>query len=126
MASGALAPAPVSIISLTRPVESRTATLRCDEENSSAKIFIGNAPFIFVQCFNPHSTKPRLGALDFGLWTLDFIEQSFRPLNHRDPIRPQVFLQPRRQNLLPRFEPIQIEVEERQPPAGINVDEGER
>src|SRR5712691_1440523 len=51
----------VSTTSLTEIAEGRhpstIATLLCGEENSSAKIFIGNAPFIVAQYFHLHPAE---------------------------------------------------------------------
>src|SRR5215469_5335617 len=112
MMSGAFASAPDSMISLSSSLRA-TATLRCEEENSSAKIFIRNAPLVLIEDFN----------CDFAeilRWKF-VIRHSLRPFNDRDTIRFQVFFQSGSENLLRRFEPVQIEMKECEPSAGVNV-----
>src|SRR5512133_4028271 len=66
------------------PASAHTAaTLRSGEENSIAKIFIHDAPFVFRYGFDDH-TPPPTGRkhLPAGF------EPSFRPFNDRYPGRP--------------------------------------
>ncbi len=84
------------------------------KKNSSAKIFIRgrNSPLGFRKDFNFHSPYIRHSKF--------VIRHSLGPFNHRHTIRLQIILDPRRQNLLLRFEAIQIEMKQSQPSAGIN------
>src|SRR5438477_12752412 len=103
-----------------------TATLRKFEENSSAKIFIADTAFGFVNDFHPHTTatQPETRNLRFAI--LDFIKPSFRPFDHRHPLRPgEIFLQSGANDLLSSVEPGQIEGKERQPTAVVLVNQGE-
>src|SRR5690348_4103048 len=93
------------------------ATLRCGEENSSARIFMGNSPFVFTEDFNFHA--PHIGHLKC------VVRHSVRPFNHRHAVRSQIILNPSRVNLLFGFETVQIEMKQREPAASVNVDQRE-
>src|ERR1035441_1112952 len=92
-----------------------TATLRCGEENSRARIFISNAPFRFTAHFNPDQAKGVSGTgnsmetLGFGLRTLDFPKPPFGPFDHGHPRRLQIFLEAGGQDLLTSVQPIRSE-----------------
>src|ERR1017187_3072056 len=98
-------------------LEERTATLRCGEENSSAKIVINNFSFRLAQDLNFYKNHPA---------RFFFIHHFPRPFNHRHAIRLQEFLQPGGHNLPARFEPVQIQMKQPQPPAAIFVHQRER
>src|SRR5450759_1721786 len=85
-------------------LEESTATLRCDDENSSAKIVINNFSFRFIQHFNRHAPhiSRQLGCwmlhacsrfIGVGCWKFTF-KNPLRPFNYRHTIRLQKFLQP--------------------------------
>src|SRR5690348_8300879 len=69
-----------------------TATLRCGEENSSAKIFIRNSPLSFSQGLDGYPEHRTRRTVDCGLlvapkrcgggWALYAAKPSFRPFNH--------------------------------------------
>jgi len=54
-----------------------------------------------------------------------FSKPSFRPFNHRHAIRLQKFLQSGGHHLPARFEPVQIQMKQPQPPAAIFVHQRE-
>src|SRR6266850_386099 len=97
----------------TRP-SSTTATLRCSDENSSARIFIGDAAPRFAERFDARMPE--------------FFERiPFRPFNDREAVGlAKIFLQPRRKDLLLRVQPIQIDVIQRQAALSIFMHERER
>src|SRR5262245_4473861 len=82
-------PEPDSITSLSAPASFRepgrtTATLRCGEENSNARIVIGNPPFGFAHGVELHRAIVSWQFLIFDFRFLIGIEPAFSPLNHGD------------------------------------------
>ena len=74
-----------------------SATLRCADENSSAKIVINNFPFRLAHNFNFHSTNFfHLPAFHLPL------RNPLRPFNHRHAVRRQKFFDARRSKFVPR------------------------
>src|SRR5205823_5127596 len=96
-----------------------TATLRCDEENSSAKMFITNPArgCIDVLQFHPaRRLRPFLdGSLRRGIPKIT--KPALGPLDDRNAIRVEIFFKAGARDLLPGLEPIQIKVEQSQPTA---------
>src|ERR1051325_1441195 len=127
ISSHRVAPGPLATTSCAVPSsEFIAATLRRGEENSSARIFIDDAALLFVLSLQ----RDPAHRLRFGqqLATSSHVvaEPSLRPFNNRDAIRPQIFLQTRRQNLFPRFETVQIQMKQSKPSAGVHIDERKR
>src|SRR5258706_9989177 len=101
-----------------------TATLRSTEENSSAKIFIGDAARKFVHRFHNHKPVARqnLGLL----WRREF-GPAIDPLDYAYSIvLMEILLQPGSANRLLVVESIKVDVIERQPRAGILMHQDKR
>src|SRR5215472_4342471 len=91
-----------------------TATLRWAEESSSAKVFICDAPFLLVENVDSDPTqgvKRWLGSSGTRIRII-LSKPSLGPFDDRHTFWTQVFLQTRADNLVPRFESVQIEVEQ--------------
>src|SRR6266849_2494625 len=92
-----------------------TATFRWGVENSSAKIFIADAPLGFADRLNPDLLVParQSGALagtGRAVRTPEVAQPALDPLDDRNPRRlEQVFFQPRIEDLPAGFQPEQVE-----------------
>src|SRR5258705_8446885 len=89
---------PVSVVSASTSPLRATATLRCDEENSSARIVISNFPLRFADDFDFYLFEDSIFHLPLSIF------QPFRPFHHRHAVRRQELLDAGRQNLRRRFQ----------------------
>src|SRR5581483_4758872 len=97
-----------------------TATLRCAEENSSARIVINNFPFLVADNFDFH-------LFDFSRFHFPTsVFEPFSPLDYGDTVRRQKLFDARRRHCLRRFEAIKIQVKQSQASAGIFIHQCER
>src|SRR5277367_4953134 len=82
---------PVSTASASTTPSRATATLRCSEENSSAKRVIDDFSFRFTGNFNGYIFQPGQPGR-----ALAAAEGPFGPFNHGDAVRRQIILDARR------------------------------
>src|SRR6266540_3788134 len=87
------------------PCASPAATVRRAEENSSAKVLIGDQALGVTQVLNPHTLQPGDGARHF-------IKPAFRPLDYGYTFGSgQPLFEARANDLAARFQSVQIKVE---------------
>ena len=98
-----------------------TATLRCGEENSSAKIVINNPPFCFANDFDFYRREQssfRIRNSSFAIFSAH--SMTVTPSDCKNSSSPA------RCNLLRRFEPIQIQMKQSQASAAVFIHQCKR